>query len=43
MKYAGGISAMITVLILWHHGGMKQSEKEMEEMIRELFHVTLSK
>lgn len=43
MKNAGWISAMTTVLILWHHGGMKQSEEEMEQMIKEMFHVTLSK
>lgn len=39
MKYAGWISSIITVLILWHHGGMKQSPEEMQQMIFEMFHV----
>lgn len=39
MKYAGWISAIITVLILWHHGGMQQSPVEMQQMIYEMFHV----
>lgn len=43
MKSAGWISAIITVLILWHHGGMTQSPEEMEQLIREMFHITLSK
>ena len=39
MKYAGWISAIITVLILWHHGGMQQSPDQMEAMIFDMFHV----
>lgn len=39
MKYAGWISSIITVLILWHHGGMQQSPNQMEEMIWDMFHV----
>lgn len=39
MKYAGWISTIITVLILWHHGGMKQSPAEMQQMIYEMFHI----
>lgn len=37
MKNAGWISAIITVLILWHHGGMKQGPEEMEKLIQEMF------
>ena len=40
MKYAGWISSIITVLILWHHGGMRQSTEEMQKLIYDLFHVT---
>lgn len=39
MKYAGWISAIITVLLLWHHGGMKQSPYEMQKTIYEMFHL----
>lgn len=43
MKNAGWLSAIITVLILWHHGGMEQKPEEMEQLINEMFHLTLSK
>ena len=39
MKYAGWISAIMTVLILWHHGGMQQTSEQMETMIWDMFHV----
>ena len=39
MKYAGWISAIITVLVLWHHGGMEQSPTEMQKMIYDMFHL----
>ena len=39
MKHAGWISSIITVLVLWHHGGMKQSPDEMQKMIYEMFHI----
>ncbi len=38
MKKAGYISAILTVLILWHHGGMKQSIEEMEKITMEMFY-----
>lgn len=38
MKNAGWISAIITVLVLWHHGGMQQSTEEMQKMIFDMFH-----
>lgn len=41
MKYAGWISAIITVLILWHHGGMRQSPVEMEKTVYDMFHVNI--
>lgn len=40
IKNAGWLSAIVTVLILWHHGGMKQSPEEMEQLIYEMFHVS---
>ena len=40
IKNIGWISAIITVLILWHHGGMKQKPEEMEQLIYEMFHVS---
>lgn len=39
MKYAGWISAVITVLVMWHHGGMQQSSDEMQKMIYDMFHL----
>jgi len=37
MKNAGWISAIITVLVLWHHGGMQQTAEEMRELILSMF------
>ena len=39
MKSAGWITAIITVLVLWHHGGMQQSPEEMQELLYSMFHV----
>ena len=39
MKYAGWISSIITVLLLWHHGGMQQSTDEMQKTIYDMFHL----
>lgn len=38
MKYAGWMSALLTVLVLWHHGGMKQSLEEMTELVYDMFY-----
>ena len=37
IKYTGWITAIISVLIAWHQGGMKQNSKEMEQLICEMF------
>lgn len=37
LKYAGYISALMSMLISWHHAGMKQSEKEMSLLVKEMF------
>lgn len=39
MKFAGWISAIMTVLIMWHHGGMRQTSAEMERLLWDMFHV----
>lgn len=39
MKYAGWISAIITVLALWHRSGMQQSLDEMQELLYGMFHL----
>lgn len=39
MKCAGWIAAIITVLVLWHHDGMKQSPDEMQKTIYDMFHL----
>lgn len=40
MKYAGWISATITVLLLWHHNGMEQSPAEMQKTMYDMFHLS---
>ena len=40
MKNAGWISAIITVLVLWHHGGMQQEPEEMRELILSMFNAS---
>ena len=37
LKYAGYIAAIMTMLISWHHTGMKQSPKEMHRIVQEMF------
>ena len=39
LKYAGYISALMSMLISWHHAGMKQSEQEMSQLVREMFYM----
>ena len=39
MKYAGWISGIMTVLIMWHHGGMKQSCGQMQELLWDMYHL----
>ena len=43
MKYTGWISSIISVLVVWHRGGMKQTSKEMEQVICEIFQIDLEK
>lgn len=37
MKYAGYISAFMTLVIVWHHSGMKQSVGEMTGLVVDMF------
>ena len=39
MRNAGCISAIITVLVLWHHGGMKQTPEEMKDLVYTMFNI----
>jgi len=39
-RYAGYISAIITVLLIWHHSGMQESSEEMNLQIRQMFKIT---
>ena len=43
MKYTGWISAIISVLTVWYRGGMKQTSKEMEDVICEMLQIDLEK
>lgn len=37
IKRAGYISAMLTLVTMWHHNGMKQSVGEMKNLVLEMF------
>ena len=37
LKYSGYISAIMTMLVSWHHSGMQQTPKEMNVLVREMF------
>jgi len=37
MKRVGNISAMLTLVTMWHHNGMKQSVGEMKNLVLEMF------
>lgn len=37
MMYAGYVSAILTLVIMWHHNGMQQSPEEMEELAGRMF------
>jgi AcrR family transcriptional regulator len=39
LKYAGYISALMSILISWHHAGMLQSEQEMSQLVAEMFNM----
>lgn len=37
LRYSGYISAMLTMLLTWHHSGMKQSVEEMSQQVKCMF------
>lgn len=37
MKYAGYVSAIMTLVIIWHHSGMRMSAEEMKGLTMEMF------
>lgn len=37
LRYSGYISAIMTMLLTWHHSGMKQSAEEMSQQVRHMF------
>lgn len=37
MMYAGYVSAILTLVIMWHHTGMSQSPNEMKELVQAMF------
>ena len=39
LRYAGYVSAIMTILLLWHHSGMKQSVEEISEQLKGMFHM----
>ncbi|MBR2046293.1 MAG: TetR/AcrR family transcriptional regulator [Agathobacter sp.] len=40
LRYAGYISAIMTILLMWHHSGMKQTEEEISQQLKEMFNIS---
>ena len=39
LRYAGYISAIMSILLIWHLAGMKQSVEDLSEQVRHMFHI----
>lgn len=39
LRYTGYIAAIMTMLLIWHHSGMKQSAEEMSLQVKQMFKV----
>ncbi|MBQ8519585.1 MAG: TetR/AcrR family transcriptional regulator [Agathobacter sp.] len=39
LRYSGYISAIMTMLLTWHHSGMKQSPEEMSQEVKHMFKI----
>ena len=39
IKFIGHINAILTVMILWHHSGMKQSTSEMKALVTDMLNL----
>lgn len=37
LRYSGYIAAIMTMLLTWHHSGMKQSAEEMSQQVKHMF------
>ena len=37
LKHASYVAALMTMLITWHHTGMKHTPKEMSDLVKEVF------
>jgi len=37
LRYSGYISAIMTILLAWHHAGMQQSVNEMSDLVAQMF------
>jgi len=37
LRYSGYIAAIMTMLLTWHHSGMKQSVEEMSQQVKYMF------
>lgn len=37
LRYSGYIAAIMTMLLTWHHSGMKQSVEEMSRQVKHMF------
>ncbi len=37
MRYSGYIAAIMTMLLMWHHSGMKQTPEEMSIHVKQIF------
>lgn len=39
LRYSGYVAAIMTMLLTWHHSGMKQSVEEMSTQVKHMFKV----
>ena len=37
LRYSGYVAALMTILLSWHHAGMKQSVEEVSELVKHMF------
>ncbi len=39
LRYTGYVAAIMTMLLTWHHSGMKQTPEEVSELVKQMFKI----
>ena len=39
LRYTGYVAALMTMLLTWHHSGMKQTPEEMSALVKQMFKI----